>query len=173
MFKTMLCALDGSGHAEKALALGADLASHYQARLVLLHVLLRDVNAGELIRFAEIEGLARPVREEADRLRLSDGVVPFTERVQSAGVAEKLLADIGRHVLESSRFEAQKKGVREVEVVLADGDPARRILECAEREGAECIVMGSRGLSDLKGLFVGSVSHKVTSRARCTCVTVK
>jgi nucleotide-binding universal stress UspA family protein len=33
--------------------------------------------------------------------------------------------------------------------------------------------MGSRGLSDAKALFLGSVSHKVANQATCTCVTVK
>jgi len=33
--------------------------------------------------------------------------------------------------------------------------------------------MGTRGLSDLKGLFVGSVSHKVSHLADCSCITVR
>jgi nucleotide-binding universal stress UspA family protein len=32
--------------------------------------------------------------------------------------------------------------------------------------------VGSRGLSDLKGAFFGSVSHKVCHQAHCTCITV-
>jgi nucleotide-binding universal stress UspA family protein len=34
-------------------------------------------------------------------------------------------------------------------------------------------VLGSRGLSEPKALFLGSVSHKVANLAECTCVTVK
>jgi len=56
---------------------------------------------------------------------------------------------------------------------LLDGDPAQRVLEHAERESVDCIVMGSRGLSDVKGLILGSVSHKVSNRAACTCISVK
>lgn len=37
----------------------------------------------------------------------------------------------------------------------------------------DCVVMGSRGLSELQGLFLGSVSHKVANHAPCTCITVK
>ena len=54
-----------------------------------------------------------------------------------------------------------------------DGKPAEQILEVAGSEGVDMIVMGSRGLSDAKALFLGSVSHKVANHATCTCVTVK
>jgi nucleotide-binding universal stress UspA family protein len=33
--------------------------------------------------------------------------------------------------------------------------------------------MGSRGLSDLKGLMLGSISHKVANSAPCTVITVR
>ena len=46
-------------------------------------------------------------------------------------------------------------------------------LEIADSEDVGMIFMGSRGLSDARALFLGSVSHKVTNHAACTCVTVK
>ena len=37
----------------------------------------------------------------------------------------------------------------------------------------DLIVMGRRGLGDLGGLLMGSVSHKVCHLADCACLTVK
>jgi nucleotide-binding universal stress UspA family protein len=33
--------------------------------------------------------------------------------------------------------------------------------------------MGSRGVTDFNGLLMGSVSHKISHLAKCTCITVK
>ncbi len=53
------------------------------------------------------------------------------------------------------------------------GRAARVILEAAEDDGAELIVMGSRGLSDLAGLVMGSVTHKVLHLAHCPVLVVR
>ena len=80
---------------------------------------------------------------------------------------------IGDYLLQSSKRVAAERGVKEVKGVVTDGDPAKAILDCAKIEGADLIVIGSRGLGDLKGLLVGSVSHKVCQLADCTCITVR
>jgi len=55
-------------------------------------------------------------------------------------------------------------------LVPVDGsEHSKKALEFA----ADMIVMGSRGVSDLKGLVMGSVSHKVMQLAPCTCVSVR
>lgn len=52
------------------------------------------------------------------------------------------------------------------------GRPERTIVTLARELDIDTIVMGSRGLSDLKGLVVGSVSHKVSHVAHCTVITL-
>ena len=49
---------------------------------------------------------------------------------------------------------------------VAAGHVAKDIVESAESDGADLIVMGSRGLSDVQGLFLGSVTHKVMQLTR-------
>lgn len=44
---------------------------------------------------------------------------------------------------------------------VAAGHVAKAIVEAAEANGIDLIVMGSRGLSDVQGLMLGSVTHKV------------
>ena len=44
---------------------------------------------------------------------------------------------------------------------VAFGHVAKDIVETARMKGSDLIVMGSRGLSDVQGLLLGSVTHKV------------
>jgi len=57
MIKNILCALDGSSHAEKALDLAVDMARKFDAQLVLFHVLMRNLDPDEIGRFSVVEGL--------------------------------------------------------------------------------------------------------------------
>jgi len=50
---------------------------------------------------------------------------------------------------------------------------APEILEEAEDCGAQVIVMGSRGVSDLKGLLVGSTTHKVLHLGRLPVLVIR
>ena len=50
---------------------------------------------------------------------------------------------------------------------------ATEILEEAEESRASVIVMGSRGRGDLKGLLMGSTTHKVLQRGRLPVVVIR
>jgi nucleotide-binding universal stress UspA family protein len=45
------------------------------------------------------------------------------------------------------------------------GTVAKEIVDAAAAEGADVIVMGTRGLSDWSGFFLGSVTHRVIHAA--------
>ena len=57
--------------------------------------------------------------------------------------------------------------------VLAYGPIAATIVQQARRWKADLILLGSRGLSDIKGFLLGSVSRRVVSMAPCSVLVVK
>jgi len=174
MIKTILVPVDGSDHAGKALSLASDLAAKYRARIILLHALLWFTRAETLRRLANRRALSRQMRDlldsyESDLRMAMEAEAAFVP----VPAPRELLEAIGRQILDRAMAAAKKAGVKKVAAVMVGGDPADAILERAKREKADMIVLGSRGLGDFKGLMLGSVSHKVGSRAACTCVTVK
>jgi nucleotide-binding universal stress UspA family protein len=173
MFKVIVCPLDGSDHSDKALSLAIDLAKKYDARLLLVHVLLRGVETAALKRFAEIEGLTRSAAAEINHAMGVDSRAEIAHLRDRQSISSAVLVDIAEHIVGAAKLEAENKGVQKVSVKVLDGDAAKRILDYAEQEGADCIVMGSRGLGDVKALLLGSVSQKVTYLAPCTCIAVK
>jgi len=140
-----------------------------------MHVPHRSENIDALQRFAEIEGLAEYVNTEIYRLRSMDYriTVATGSAFQDSGVSPRLQAEVGQHIIDGAKDHAEQKGLENVDARLESGDPADRILECIDEEKIDCVIKGSRGLTDLKGLFPGSVSHKTANRAPCTCIDVK
>lgn len=63
-------------------------------------------------------------------------------------------------------------GVESEEVVLG-GRPADMILEFAKKINADCIVIGSIGVSAIEEVLVGSVSKSVLRNARCPVLMVR
>jgi nucleotide-binding universal stress UspA family protein len=61
----------------------------------------------------------------------------------------------------------------EVEAVVREGYPASVIVEEAEERGADLIVIGTRGLSGLKHLLLGSIAERVVQKSPCAVLTVK
>jgi len=64
-----------------------------------------------------------------------------------------------------------EKGV-EVATRVIVGEPAESIIEIAEDEKADLIVVGRRGLSRIERLFIGSVTKKVLERAHVDVLVV-
>jgi nucleotide-binding universal stress UspA family protein len=174
MFKKILVPVDGSNHAGKAVRIAGDLAAKYDAELILLHVLLRGHLDEGLKHYAEIEGIGNGRQLSKAVASIPEGRFPVSMLPGNGGeTEEEILNAAGELILRTAGDAAKNQGAKKVRSIIEDGDAAQRILKKAEAEGAELIVMGTRGFSDLKGLFLGSVSHKVTQLAPCPVMSVR
>ncbi|MEQ5801596.1 universal stress protein [Halomonas sp. H10-9-1] len=145
MYTSILVPVDGSKHAQQALAVACRLAQQKETRLILLHI---------------------PERLAHDTLLVwGIGAVALE-------ASNEELEAAGRKIVARAEQAARDAGVSHVETMITQGDPARAILSESRKRGVDAIVMGSRGLSDLKGFVVGSVSHKVAHAAECSVITV-
>jgi len=172
----ILVALDGSAHSEKALDLAADLGETYQAELLLAHVL-----SSAPLSVAEQNMAAA---EYADELAqwTTRHAKPATGDIKGhdhkllmhySGLARHFREMVGQRLIASAKQRLSDRKLDLIQMLLADGDPTPTILHLAKDHSVDAIVMGSRGLGDIQGFLLGSVSHKVSHLAECTCITVK
>ena len=145
MFKTIVVPIDGSDHASKAVDIATDLADKYDARLLLLNVYKPTV-----------------AMENTHSMVRAAGVSP-----------EDAMRDFSRETVHEAGERARARGARQLQTFVVQGPIARTIVDFARDQRADAIVMGSRGLGDVSGLLLGSVSHKVSHLAACTCIMVK
>lgn len=79
--------------------------------------------------------------------------------------------DQAESVIAPYREYYKEQGVEITELMLEE--PAgKTISEAAKIEKVDLIIMGSKGKSDLEGLILGSVTHRVLHYARCPVMVV-
>jgi len=147
MFKRILGAVDGSAHSFRGLDVAADLAKTYGASLSILCVYRHH---------SALENTHSLVRAPQDLPDPDAAMHDYAKEV----------------VLRAEEYARETHGVTSTGYTRR-GPPARTIVAVAKELEADTIVIGSRGLGDIGSFLLGSVSHKVTSMAECTTITVK
>jgi nucleotide-binding universal stress UspA family protein len=146
MLNSILVAVDGSAPATKALDFATDLASRYGAELTVLSVYRHH----------------SPLESSLSLVRAQETPTP-----------DAVLSRLAREIVDAAVARAAEHGIEGTRALVKRGPPARTIVQVGKELGADAIVLGSRGYGDLEGHLLGSVSHKVTSLAECTCITVR
>ena len=146
MFKNILVSIDGSDSSNKALEAAAELAAGSGGKLHILHV----------------------VREM--QVPLNPGLMEVYEKMERD--RHDVLNSAGEHLINQAKRSVEAKGVDNVETDIGSGDPASAIVDYAAKNKADLIVMGSRGLGQVEGLLLGSVSRKV-SNTTTNCLIIK
>ena len=147
MFNKIMVALDGSDHAQKALETAIKLAQRCQAELILFHAMQLG--------------------------NLSPGYAAMVSR-SAREVYQSLAQEQADAILGNAEQVATGAGIKRVTRLAEEADSAAAaILSAANAAGAELIVVGTRGLTGLRELAMGSVAHKVTSAATCPVLIVR
>ena len=174
MLKKILVPTDGSDQAVKAVTIASDLAVRNEADLVIMHVQNDNEPLEPLRRFAEVEHI--PKKNARKRVKSIEatphGPVPIPGGEDTVVDLSAARNEISKRVLAEARTIADERGARMIDCLLLEGKPAEKILHTAHEKGADTIVMGSRGLGNLKSAIFGSVSRKVCEHAGYTCITV-
>ncbi len=76
-------------------------------------------------------------------------------------------------MLQRTAEEARALGVSEVETFARQGDPADAIIDVAEEQGSDLIIVGNRGMTGAKRFLLGSVPNKVSHHAPCSVLIVR
>jgi nucleotide-binding universal stress UspA family protein len=81
-------------------------------------------------------------------------------------------AALGEALLKRTLNLLQRHGINSTPVLIR-GDAATEIMDYAITEQIDLIVAGSRGMSNFKSLWVGSVSRKLVHYSECSVLIVK
>lgn len=146
MFDKVLVALDGSDHAQHALQMASQLAQRCNAALILFH---------------SVE--VHPFRSDYDR-RVIESAREVYRRI---GMEQ---ADA---ILQEAEDLARAAGLDKVTRVVGEGDPVKAMLKITRETPVDVLVVGTRGLTGLREIAMGSVAHKMSVAAPCPVLIVK
>ena len=131
--------------------------------------------AGEAVRQA-----TELARLTGSRIHLVSAYEPVGEarlRIERQEVPADLQWMVNPRVDVEAALEEASQGIREAGVEVAtyavQGDPADAILDVAEEQGANLIVVGNRGMTGAKRFLLGSVPNKISHHAPCTVMIIR
>jgi nucleotide-binding universal stress UspA family protein len=142
MVQTVAVGTDGSGTADKAVEFAIDLAARYEAKIVFISA-YNPVSEGRLRR----EG-----REAPDDLQWM---------INPAEDVDATLRDCEERAEERGLSWASE---------ARQGDPAKILVELAESNNADVLVIGNKGM---ERRVLGSVPNSVSHHAPCSVLIVK
>ena len=144
MDRCIVCGVDGSADSQAALAVAVDLAARLRLRLIMANVL---------------EPSPTPYADGSLGGAITQPRLLTLDREEE--VAKGLLTEI-----------SEAMGLERADQRVVIGYAAERLADLADEEGADLIVVGSRGRGAFKAAFLGSVSTSLIGVARCPVLVV-
>lgn len=149
-FKKILTTTDFSQTSLDAIPMAAELATHFEAALCLVHVLPVDTpTPWEIPPYADFGLASLPLPEYEAQVRQE------VERRLAVVASQHVPADVP------------------TTTIVARGDAAGEIQRLAKERGADLIVMATHGWTGWRHLVFGSVAERVLREAPCPVLSVR
>jgi nucleotide-binding universal stress UspA family protein len=145
IFRKVMVATDGSEQAKKAVDRALEIANVGEKKLYVVHV----IPLGEYYA-------SMPPSVDAEWIQIMD------EHLRTEG--KEAIAYVEN---------AGKDANIEVEPVVLEGNPAHEIIDFAEKNDIDLIVMGTHGKTGLDRFLIGSVAENVIRHSKKTVLVVK
>jgi nucleotide-binding universal stress UspA family protein len=142
MVRTVAVGTDGSGTADKAVEFAIDMAARYEARIVFISAYV-------------------PVRESRLQRERADAPDDLEWTINPAEDVDATLRECEER--------ADEKGLRWASEAR-EGDPAKILVQLAESNDADILVIGNKGM---QRKVLGSVPNSVSHNAPCSVMIVK
>jgi nucleotide-binding universal stress UspA family protein len=143
VFRKIMVATDGSELVKRAVDSAIEIAKLSEAKLYAVHVI-------------ELGG---------------DLLIPSREEEWKRTIEEQLSIE-GKKATDYVENIARAANV-EVESIILEGKPVNEILDFAEKNDVDLIVMGTHGKTGIQIFFVGSVSENVVRHSKIPVIVVK
>jgi universal stress protein A len=143
--RIIMCPTDFSEPSYKALKEANDLAMHFNAELILIHIL------HPILMYPAAMATAGMIDEH------------ISDEAQRNDIAKKSL---------EMTLKEKVNGALKSKSILANGNPADEIVYHSKVEKADLVVIGTHGFTGWRHLIMGSVAEKVVRLAHCPVLTI-
>jgi nucleotide-binding universal stress UspA family protein len=153
IFKKVLVAFDGSEQAKRAINYAADLS---------------DSNKGVLVVVTVVPRVTLPVFPDE-----GFGSIPISAAQDFGEYQDKMKTMYQKSQEEVLKEIKERFPMLTTETVILEGRPSSTIVEQAEKNQVDLIVMGSRGIGGISGWILGSTSRRVVESCTKPVLIIK
>lgn len=149
VFEKILVPLDGSSSATADLRMALEIAERFQSQITLVHV----GSLSMILRLKRFERLQQITSEEIAQVIALSREAGFT------------LLEQGRQLVEAAGIP--------VKTMFKEGHPSIEIIRIARERRFNLIILGAKGVSQIKELRLGSTSEQIVRNAPCAVMVYK
>jgi nucleotide-binding universal stress UspA family protein len=131
-----------------------------------------DGSEGAKLALKEAVKLAKQLNSEITALWVKSSLPHFPETIDEIEEENSLANSYFKKLTKEVHTIGNEFG-KEIKIISKPGNPAKTIIEYAENNSCNLLVMGSKGNSGLWGNLLGHVSDKVSENAHCSVLIVR